>query len=590
MARIYGSTNNSNWGLFVDLWEDSYSVENNTSRVIAKVYLYRPNSASYYGGTANISVTVNGERKSTSYYPSYPTNISAGEGNAHCTATFEYTVPHNNDGSKSTSMSMSWSADFNPTSGSGSGSLTLTTIPRASEVTATDTYIESSTSININKKNDSFTSTLRYEFGSKSGILCEKISQTNYGWVIPIEFYEEVKDRLHKTCTLYCDTYNGNTLIGTKSTTFDIAVNEVTNAPVLDARVIDNGSITTKLTGNENIFIKNKSNIKAIWTATGVNGATISRQGVRVGSGADLVTTSPYTTVWVEKIVVWAVDSRGIRTEKEFSEAKGTMNIIDYKNLTISTKAYRIVPTGDEVKIEYSGNIWVGNFQSGVSNTLKMQYEKREQGQEWGSTVYPITDFVIDTTNNTFSGELTLSGYDYKKAYEFRIYAFDGAKVNDVTYSLTTAGGQVMVVTQGIPTFDVGKDDMSVNVDLDVKGSITNNGRLIIESGTNDNGSWIRFSDGTLICYGRRAFSNVNITTVWGSVYETATKYDFGNFPHQFIDTPILSMEQIDGTTVYRETIGGTGRSNLGSTWFNSPVQKSGASFVFGYIAIGRWK
>ena len=43
MARIYGSTNSTEWGLFVDLNETSYSVGNNNSNVRASVYLYRTN-------------------------------------------------------------------------------------------------------------------------------------------------------------------------------------------------------------------------------------------------------------------------------------------------------------------------------------------------------------------------------------------------------------------------------------------------------------------------------------------------------------------------------------------------------------------
>lgn len=130
MARYYASTNNTNWGMFYDVTEGSYSIENNTSPVGVNVYLYRPASASYYGGTANISFTLNGETKSTSAYPSYPTNIGVGEANAHLMASFSYTVPHNNDGSKTISFSLSWSANFSPTSASGSDTMVLTTIPR----------------------------------------------------------------------------------------------------------------------------------------------------------------------------------------------------------------------------------------------------------------------------------------------------------------------------------------------------------------------------------------------------------------------------------------------------------------------------
>ena len=153
MARIYGSTNNSNWGLFVDLNETSYSVGNNNSNVRASVYLYRTNSASYYGGSATIGVSVNGEYKSTGFYPSYPTNIGAGEGNAHLAATFDFTVPHNADGSKTVSMSMSWSANFSPSSGSASGSISLTNIPRKANITsATDFTDEENPTITYENK------------------------------------------------------------------------------------------------------------------------------------------------------------------------------------------------------------------------------------------------------------------------------------------------------------------------------------------------------------------------------------------------------------------------------------------------------
>ena len=197
MARYYATTNNSNWGMFYDVTEGSYNINNNTSAVYVKVYLYRPSSASYYGGTATISFTCNGETKSTSAYPSYPTNIGVGEGNAHLMASFSYTVTHNNDGSKTVSFSLSWSANFNPTSASGSGSMKLTTIPRASTITATSVYIGETSQLTVSRKSSNFTHTIYYSFGSLSGyILADgtttststKITATSIGFPIPISW------------------------------------------------------------------------------------------------------------------------------------------------------------------------------------------------------------------------------------------------------------------------------------------------------------------------------------------------------------------------------------------------------------------
>ena len=112
-------------------YEFSYNLVTDFVRFLtsnASVYLYRTNSSSYYGGTVTISVNVAGQNKSTTVYPSYPTNIGTGTGNAHKMATFSYTVIHNSDGSKTASINMSWSANFNPTSGSASGNLPLTNL------------------------------------------------------------------------------------------------------------------------------------------------------------------------------------------------------------------------------------------------------------------------------------------------------------------------------------------------------------------------------------------------------------------------------------------------------------------------------
>lgn len=134
MARIYLTTNNIEWGMFLDIAETSQSIANNNTTVTANLYLYRTRSASYYGGNYSYSITVNGETKSNNAVASYPTNISAGEGYANHLGGFTYTVGHNTDGTKKINVSASFSAYFSPSSASGSGEVTLTTIPRYASV------------------------------------------------------------------------------------------------------------------------------------------------------------------------------------------------------------------------------------------------------------------------------------------------------------------------------------------------------------------------------------------------------------------------------------------------------------------------
>ena len=70
--------------------------------------------------------------------------------------------------------------------------MTLTTIPRASSVTCADGNIGSSTTININRASSNFTHTLKYSFGTLSGTIVTKTSETSIGWTIPTSFYAQI--------------------------------------------------------------------------------------------------------------------------------------------------------------------------------------------------------------------------------------------------------------------------------------------------------------------------------------------------------------------------------------------------------------
>ena len=69
-------------------------------------------------------------------------------------------------------------------------------------------------------------------------------------------------------------------------------------------------------------------------------------------------------------------------------------------------------------------------------------------------------------------------------------------------------------------------------------------------SGKNENGSWIKYDDGTLICRQRIDTGSVNIGTEWGGmyVYNCDTVY---NFPVPFIEEPDISITTGATKTAY---------------------------------------
>ena len=453
---IIGNTDNTNWKLVLEAYERSYSVSNNTSEVRVDMYLKRVNSNGYLGGDWSGSITVDGQTQYLSGNIPYPTYVN--KDNTLYLGTKDYTVTHNTDGSKTAGVSASFSSsDFTPHSGSASGDLTLTTIPRASSVTATNADIGSATSININRASSSFTHTLKYSFGSLSGTIVTKTSQTSYGWTVPTTFYAQIPNAASGQCTITCETYSGNTLIGTKTTTFTATANQELCKPDISGTVVDINTDTIALTGDNTKFIKYYSNASVSWEATAKNSASI----VRVYVNSEITTTSPKVIngITTNQIPLSALDTRGYRTA-----ITKNLDMVDYIPLTVQVSFFRTEPTTGRVSLEFDGNYFNSSFGQ-VSNTLTLKwYYKLKDSDTWtlGGTLVNGTDYVI--SNNTFhsgSGVYTDSivigsNFDYQKAYDFKFEFVDELESHTIEQT----------VSKGIPIVNWDEDHFNVNGDI----------------------------------------------------------------------------------------------------------------------------
>lgn len=107
------------------------------------------------------------------------------------------------------------------------------------------------------------------------------------------------------------------------------------------------------------------------------------------------------------------------------------------------------------------------------------------------------------------------------------------------------------------------------------------NSDLFCQSGGNDNGNWIKFADGTMICYGS------------GSISASSSRgYTTITYPETFSKTPNLQLTP--GYTYYAD-ISITYRSPTVSSFQAFPRRASTGETVdqiqyFSWLAIGRWK
>ena len=121
------------------------------------------------------------------------------------------------------------------------------------------------------------------------------------------------------------------------------------------------------------------------------------------------------------------------------------------------------------------------------------------------------------------------------------------------------------------------------------RGKLYYNENPVVESGSNSNGRWTKWMDGTMICTKYIDFGNVSIETAWGSFYETASPLDCGNFAQQFISTPAVSIMPLN-TFFVEKSWNDVTQSSWGKFWACRPATYTDYRVMVSCIAIGRWK
>ena len=112
--------------------------------------------------------------------------------------------------------------------------------------------------------------------------------------------------------------------------------------------------------------------------------------------------------------------------------------------------------------------------------------------------------------------------------------------------------------------------------------------KIVYESGNNGNGNWIKFSDGTMICYINTSISNFPIQNAYGSLYQNYLEW---NFPQSFVEIPSVICGLFKwGNGASWGTVGDTADLNSVLLRCIDVLPRSEGACKLNAIAVGRWK
>lgn len=249
----------------------------------------------------------------------------------------------------------------------------------------------------------------------------------------------------------------------------------------------DTNSTTVALTGDNSTMVRYKSNVKVSVSASGVNRAriksvTINGVSATLSSGYYVATFNSAST---NNFKVEVIDSREFPTPNE-----KTMPMVSYIPLTLNASVYRDEPTNGKLVIDYSGNYFDGSF-GNTSNSLSVQYRYIETGSSWDDVEW--IDLTPTINDNTYTGNLTIEGFDYQKQYVFQVKAIDELGIPSTTK---------INVSKGKPIINWNEDMFNIN------GDIKQNDILLLDYGSNENGEYFKFSNGIMIQWGETRFGD----------------------------------------------------------------------------------
>lgn len=371
-----------------------------------------------------------------------------------------FTLTHNSDGKQSFSA---WAEAAIYTYAISSTRydyyVELPQIPRASNVFILyGNTIGSQIDIGISRAVSSFTHTLTWRFGGRTGTIAESSSIASITWTPPLDLSSQIPNSESGAGTLTCITYNGNTEIGRKSISFTLKVPSYIGPSINKFEP----SIVPVDIKNCGLYVKNHTAVKWDVTAYGSYGSTIKKCTISgqnlsytfTNTSTSYTRTSETLTISGEKIyTVTVTDSRGRTASKT-----GRITIWDYNSPVItSANSFRSNADGTlNGSGEYVTHKLTASFYTlQGNNTIKIEVFNKESS----NPTYSKNSVIIknDSDDKTINYSYTYPDSSFKAdtKYDFKIVISDSIGQSSTVYT--------HVGTKNVP-INIASDNSSIAI------------------------------------------------------------------------------------------------------------------------------
>lgn len=507
------------------------------------------------------------------YYSTTRINVYSGT----VVASGTYTFTHDNNGNKSFTAYAEAGIFYVAVNCSGSGNWSLPQISRNATITNAPNFNdEANPTINYTNPAGNNVTSLQACIsltGSNPDIAYRDISKTGTSYTFNLTEAERNTLRqatTGKTRTIYFyikTIINGNTLYSSYAVTFSI----VNSNPIINTLSYqDSNSSTVAITNNNQQIIQNQSTLQL--TITGVSAqkyASISKVEYSINSYKVDITSSytnpvnigtiNYSTNFSLNVIV--TDSRGFTTTKSITIQMLAWKL-PYATISLARQSNFYAATDMLVNAYYS------SVDSKNSVTIKYQYKKTSESNY---------SALVTISNNT---QVTAS-FDNLYDYDFKFIVSD--LFGSTTYN--------MVLAKGIPLmfFDRNLNSVGVNCFPSKASDIALNGYSIIESGSNTNGNYVKYADGTMICYLNIEVTDQALNNSYGSLYQGSRTW---TYPVEFVDNNVsVHCGQFQwGTSASWGTVVSADKTSANLRGIDAFSRATGTATKIQAMAIGRWK
>lgn len=389
---------------------------NNRSTVNLQARLRTNGYASVTGVTAPMTIHVDGGDEIVN------ANVNIGTNSTLLIFGKNYVVGHDDNGNKT--VTISFKVDIN-VGGYGSATVSLSIplpqIKRASTISDVTGTLGSAMTLDISRKDSSYTHNLKYEFGKLSGTIATGVG-TSCSWTPPLSLATAMPNRTSDWGQIVLETYSGSTKIGQTNCILTLNVPTSMTPSLGSITLTDSNTAVKNLLNTANTFAEIVSDIKVAFNdATGVQGSTIT------GYHAEIVNKNQSTSdnngnlglmKWngSAQVKAWVVDSRG----RSSNAVTTNITVLEYFLPTLTFTAIRGDTNQSSDKIVVSRTAKIAPLK--IGNTQKNSFKLSFKTAPFGTTTYTsdtgagVNDKVTNTLTNS---KATLSGtFDIGKSYE----------------------------------------------------------------------------------------------------------------------------------------------------------------------------